>query len=217
MTIEHHPPETMLAAYAAGTLDLGQHVAIATHLASCRQCREAVADLEHVGGAVLEDLAPEPMSVGARGAIEALLARPAQIVAKPAPPPQPADPALTGLPRFVQGYRFGSWKWIAPAVHLRPIVLPHASDTRVFLLRSGPGTKMLDHSHSGTEMTCVLSGAFRQDGERFGPGDFDFGDESIEHQPVVEEGEACICLVAMTGELKLKGLVGRIMQPFIRL
>ena len=35
MTIAHHPGEDLLAAFAAGSLDLGQRVAIATHLAAC--------------------------------------------------------------------------------------------------------------------------------------------------------------------------------------
>jgi putative transcriptional regulator len=124
---------------------------------------------------------------------------------------------VPGLPKFVRRYRFGNWKWIAPSVHVRPIILPHASDTRVFLLKSGPGTKMLEHTHTGIEMTCVLSGAFRQDGDHYGPGNFDLGDETVEHQPVVEPGKDCICLVAMQGKLRLNGLLGRIMQPFVRL
>ncbi len=35
-------------------------------------------------------------------------------------------------------------------------------------------------------MTCVLSGAFSQDGSHYGPGDFDLGDVTIDHQPVVD-------------------------------
>jgi putative transcriptional regulator len=124
---------------------------------------------------------------------------------------------VPALPQFVRRYRFENWKWIAPSVHLRPIVLPYASNTRLFLLRSGPGTKMLQHTHTGLEMTCVLSGAFRQDGAHYGPGDFDLGDETIDHRPVVEPGQDCVCLVAMQGELQLKGLIGRIVQPFVRL
>jgi len=124
---------------------------------------------------------------------------------------------IAGLPKFVRRYPFGTWQWIAPRVHLRPIALPDASDTRVFLLKSGPGTKMLEHSHTGIEMTCVLSGAFQHDGGHFGPGDFDLGDETVDHRPIVDTGEDCICLVAMQGELRLNGLLGRLMQPFVRL
>ena len=61
MSIAHHPSDEILAAFAAGTLDHGQHVAIATHLVSCPQCREFARAMEHVGGAMLTDLAPAPL------------------------------------------------------------------------------------------------------------------------------------------------------------
>jgi putative transcriptional regulator len=63
----------------------------------------------------------------------------------------------------------------------------------------------------------VLSGAFRQEGALFQPGDFDFGDDTTDHRPVVEPGSDCVCLIAMQGSLQLKGLLGRIVQPFVRL
>ena len=216
MSIQHHPTDLMLAAFAAGTLDHGQHVAIATHLASCPQCRAFTHSMEQVGGAVLASLKPAAMSNGALAAVEARLNEPVRPAAAGIAATVP-ETEVPGLPKFLRRYRFGNWKWIAPSVHLRPIVLPHESDTRVFLLKSGPGTKMLQHTHTGIEMTCVLSGAFCQDGSRYGPGDFDLGDETIDHQPIVEAGQDCICLVAMQGDLRLKGLLGRIMQPFVRL
>jgi putative transcriptional regulator len=216
MSIEHHPTDSMLAAFSAGTLDHGQHIAIATHLMSCSQCRTFMRSMEQVGGEVLTSLPPVAMSVGALAEVEARLTeRPRPTVAEKVPTVPETD--LAGLPKFVRGYQFGNWKWIAPSVHLRPIMLPYASDTRVFLLKSGPGTKMLQHSHTGIEMTCVLSGAFSHEGGHYGPGDFDLGDETVDHQPIVEAGQDCICLVAMQGELRLNGLMGRIMQPFIRL
>jgi putative transcriptional regulator len=216
MTIRHHPDDSLLAAFAAGTLDHGQHVAIATHLVSCPRCRAFARAMERVGGEVLSGLTPAAMSPSALAAVEARLTAPA-----PAAVERGAltvtEQDIPALPTFVRHYRFGPWKWLAPAVYLRPIVLPHASETRVFLLRSGPRTRMLPHSHTGLEMTCVLSGAFSQDGAHYGPGDFDMGDDTIEHRPVVEEGQDCLCLVAMRGELQLHGWLGRLMQPFVRL
>jgi putative transcriptional regulator len=216
MSIEHHPSEEMLAAFAAGTLDHGQHIAIATHLVSCPQCRQFKRSMEHVGGAVLTSLPPAAMSNGALAAVEARLSEPIQSTPG-AIVPTVAEIEVPALPNFVRRYPFGAWKWIAPSVHLRRILLPHDSDTRVFLLSSGPGTKMLPHTHTGIEMTCVLSGAFRQDSSHYGPGDFDFGDETMDHEPTVETGQDCICLVAMQGDLRLNGLIGRIVQPFVRL
>ena len=52
---------------------------------------------------------------------------------------------------------------------------------------------------------------------RYGPGDFDLGDESVRHQPYVEDGEACVSLVAMQGDLRWRGFWGRIAQPLMRL
>jgi putative transcriptional regulator len=216
MSIEHHPDDSMLAAFAAGTLDHGQHVAIATHLVSCPQCRAFMHAMEHVGGAVLSRLSPAPMSSNALKQAEARLNETPLPAAIPAAPTV-SETEVSALPEFVRRYRFGSWTWIAPSVHVRPIVLSQTSNTRVFLLKSGPGTKMLQHSHTGIEMTCVLTGAFSHDGGHYGPGDFDFGDETVDHQPVVDAGLECICLVAMQGELRLNGLLGRLMQPFVRL
>jgi putative transcriptional regulator len=215
MTIQRHPSDVLLAGFAAGTLDLGQHVAVATHLTACVRCRSFVCAVEEIGGVLLERLPPGEMASAALSRVEARLAVAAAVDG--AAPMRSEASDVPGLPRFVRKYRFERWKWIAPKVHMRPIKLPEASDTRVFLLKSGPGTKMLPHSHSGVEMTCVLAGAFHHDGGYFGPGDFDLGDESTEHEPVVEAGGECICLVAMQGRLRLNGFVGRLIQPFVRL
>jgi len=217
MSIEHHPTDSMLAAFAAGTLDHGQHIAIATHLVFCPQCRAFTRSMEQVGGAVLTSLSPAAMSNDALAQVEAQLNKPVRPATMAEMAPTVPEAEVPGLPKFLRRYQFGNWKWIAPSVHLRPIVLPYDSDTRVFLLKSGPGTKMLEHTHTGIEMTCVLSGAFNQDGSHYGPGDFDLGDETVDHQPVVDPGQDCICLVAMQGELRLNGLIGRIVQPFVRL
>ena len=215
MIIHHHPSDELLTAFAAGTLDLGQHVAIATHLNGCPHCRAMARTMEHVGGSVLEALPPTPISARTFAAVEARLSEVVPAVEHPE-----AATALTdvpGLPAFVRRYPSNSWKWIAPRVNLRPILLPDASETRVFLLRSRPGTTMLEHTHTGFEMTCVLSGSFAHAGGHFGPGDFDLGDGAVDHEIIVDSDEDCICLVAMQGDLKLNGLIGRLLQPLIRM
>ena len=50
-----------------------------------------------------------------------------------------------------------------------------------------------------------------------GPATSTWAMTTVDHQPVVEAGQDCICLVAMQGELRLNGLLGRIVQPFVRL
>ena len=213
MTVKHHPEVGILAAFSAGTLDLGAHVAIATHLVSCLRCRSQVISLESRFGDLLEALPPSEISNRSSSLIGLRLG-------EPAPGPEPdfetkSEVAISRLPRFVRRYHFGHWQWIAPKVSLRTISLPEPSETRVFLLRSGRGTQMIQHSHEGVEMSCVLAGAFTHEGGRFEPGDFDFGDETIDHRPIVDSHTDCVCLVALRGRLRLHGVLGRLVQPFL--
>ncbi|WP_050626467.1 ChrR family anti-sigma-E factor [Bradyrhizobium viridifuturi] len=216
MTVHHHPPDELLGAFAAGTIDLGQHVAIATHLVGCAKCRGAVRAMEHVGGAVLAALPPSAMSDGSFEALQRRLDEASETSA-PVQRRGRAFSDVPGLPEFLGSYPDSSWRWIAPKVHLRPIRLPEPSATRVFLLKSSPGTRMIEHTHTGFEMTCVLSGSFVHAGGQFGPGDFDLGDGSVDHDIRIDSVDDCICLVAMQGDLKLNGVLGRLLQPLIRM
>lgn len=216
MTVHHHPPDELLAMFAAGTLDLGQHIGVATHLVGCPKCRAVVRAMEHVGGAMLTGLPPTAMSDGALEAMERRLDETSR-TSIPERRRGAAFRDVPGLPDFLNSYPDSPWRWIAPKVHLRPIRLPEPSATRVFLLKSSPGTRMIEHTHTGLEMTCVLSGSFVHAGGHFGPGDFDFGDGSVDHDVRINSTEDCICLVAMQGDLKLNGMIGRLLQPLIRM
>jgi putative transcriptional regulator len=217
MSVHHHPSDELLTAFAAGVLDLGQHIAVATHLVGCAKCRAAARAMEHIGGAVLAALPPSAMSPGSLEALQARLDAPSSAAGPPVKPRGRGFGGVPGLPAFLSSYPDNSWRWIAPKVHLRPIRLPEPSTTRVFLLKSSPGTKMIEHTHTGFEMTCVLSGSFVHAGGHFGPGDFDFGDGSVDHDVMIDSEEDCVCLVAMQGDLKLNGLIGRLLQPLIRM
>ncbi len=68
----HHPGDTLLIDYSGGALCEGASLVVATHLAFCPCCRRLVTDMDAVGGALLEDLEPEPLDPGC---LDALLAR----------------------------------------------------------------------------------------------------------------------------------------------
>lgn len=211
MSVTHHPPGDLLAGFAAGTLDAGEHLAMAVHVSGCPSCRRLVRAVESLGGSALDAVEPASMKAGA---FEAVMAKLDQS------PPQPrADlsPIDDEMPEILKRYRIGRRRWVAPGVSMRPIELPGPSSSRAFLLRSEPGTHMLEHTHTGVELTCVLRGSFSHEGGRFGPGDFDFGDDALDHQPTVGDGEPCLCLVAMTGDLRINGFFGRLIGPFVRL
>jgi putative transcriptional regulator len=98
------------------------------------------------------------------------------------------------------------------------VALPdEASGSRLFLLKAAPGTHLPHHAHEGTELTVILKGAFQHSGTRFGVGDCDDADETVEHLPVVDDDERGICLVAMPGRVRMLSLLGRRIQPLVRM
>ncbi|WP_315762175.1 MULTISPECIES: ChrR family anti-sigma-E factor [unclassified Bradyrhizobium] len=219
MTISHHPPEDLLADFAAGKLDQAEQLVVGVHVARCPRCRRFVHAIEQLAGASLEAAPPVAM---ASGAFDAVMARiengpKAPKIAPRISEPASLDPELADLPELVRRCKIGKRRRVAPGLSMRPILLSGAANSRAFLLRAEPGTRMLDHTHSGTELTCVLRGSFSHTGRRYGPGDFDYGDDEVDHRPIVGDEGPCLCLVAMTGDLRIHGLLGRLISPFVRL
>ncbi len=214
MSITCHPTEDLLLGYAAGTLDPGEQIALATHLLACSQCRGFVGAMEHAGGALLGALTGEAMTDGALERITARLDEAAPVQTAP-PPPSKHLRELGGLPAFVRRLHTEPWRWVAPGLKIQRLKPAAESPTRVFLLKAKPGIRLLPHGHQEAEMTCVLTGSFSHDGQRYGPGDFDCGDHASDHEITIGNEGPCISLVAMRGRLTLHGFVGRLIQPLI--
>ena len=216
MTINHHPPEDLLADFAAGRLDEADRLVISVHAAQCPRCRRFIAAIEQLAGAALEQASPVSMADNAFATLMARIDEPATLppATTSSPPVQPLD---DDLPEILRSCRFGKSRRVAPGVKLQPIMLPGADKSRAFLLWSAPGTRMLEHTHTGTELTLVLKGSFSHQGGEYRPGDFDFGDGDVDHQPIVGSDMPCLCLVSMSGDLKLHGWLGRLIAPFVRL
>jgi len=213
MTLQHHPSSSALADFAAGTLNESRALVVACHLDFCEQCRSAVRGFQTVGGILLEDIAPASMSPDA---LQRALGRLGNQV--PAALPSPAPRSSTDeFPDPLRQYAMGPWRWIGRGVQWRSVQIDSKEDVRTFMLKAEPGTKLPRHRHTGTEWTCVFQGAFRHELGRYGPGEFDEADETIEHDPVVEEGDVCICLVALQGDIKFQSWMGRLLQPFVRI
>ena len=201
--ITHHPSDETLVAFAAGTLDEPRSLVVSMHLSRCPSCERNVGQYEAVGGALLDSASP--VSLGP-GAFETALRLIGQDRA-----------ALEAASDPLSRYSLGPWRWVGPGVRQRSVSVPQTDGIKVFMLKAAPGTKLPHHKHTGYEWTCVLQGAFEHQFGRYGPGDFDEADETMEHKPTVCEGVPCICIVALQGGIKLQSRLGRLLQPLIRL
>lgn len=210
MSIRHHLSEPLLIAYAAGTLPEAFSLVVATHISMCDDCRAQLAAFEAVGGAVLE-AASVAMADGALEAVMARLAQPETVktLTKRGDFPAPLQDYIGG--------GLAAVKWRSLGMGVRQAILPTSKAATARLLYIPAGQAVPDHGHRGTELTLVLRGAFRDATDRFGPGDVEVANEDLQHTPVAEAGEACICLAATDAPLRFSALIPRLLQPLFRI
>jgi putative transcriptional regulator len=194
----HHPSEAVLMDYAAGALRPAFAVVVAAHIESCSHCRGSVASLEAAGGALLAELPPSQV------AQDRLAQAMAALDVKR--PPLPPNDKLTA-----ERIPFGPERRIAPGIGLRKAKISDHGDL-LYLLRLPAGVTTVPHGHNGVEFTQVLQGAFDDLGDRYAAGDFAEMTPDIDHQPSVLPVGPCICLIASEKRMRMKSLMGRIVQ-----
>ena len=198
MSPQHHPSDDILTAYSAGVLEPGFGLVVGAHLDGCAHCRGRVGAFEAASGAALREAAQADVSS------DALTKVMARLDEKAVP-----EPAVDRRP-FIERLDLKPKKWIAPGVWVAAVDTPHAQQNRVYLLSVASGMPAARHEHSGAEFCTVLTGAYRDEVGLFAAGDFAAAYEDLNHLPVVEGEEACVCLFATEGRLKAQGLIGRL-------
>ena len=203
-SITHHPTDETLAAFASGTLDEARSLVVSVHVSLCATCKGRARQYEAIGGALLDQTSPAAMKPGSLHKVLGLIDT--SVTAPALGPEGPLD-----------RYQLGKWRWVWPGVRQRSVSVPVVSNIKVFMLKAEPGIQLPHHRHTGYEWTCVLKGAFEHQYGRYGPGDFDEADETLEHKPNICEGAACVCIVALQGDIKFQSGWGRLIQPLLRL
>ena len=207
--------DELLIAHAAGKLAEPVSLLVATHLALVPDSRRRYERYEAVGGMLLDEAEPVALHDGALAHALARLER---------EPREPEHRRVVRKPGL----------WPAPLRHYLPDNIDHLrwrgyggafeadlqvgnADYRTRLIRVRGGKAVPQHTHEGSELTLVLEGAFRDETGRFARGDIEIADDSVDHQPVAEEGCDCICLAVTDAPLRLTGPFGRLLNPFIRI
>lgn len=206
------PHSDLLVSYANGTISAPEAIVVATHLALKPQNDRWVHNLQKLGGEYLEDAPPVALSGDARAhALSLIDTDNGEVYAQ-----RPLND-MPELPEPLRQYALGPWRWAGPGIRVRKVHAPEDGGTRVILLKIDPGRETPRHTHCGVELTCVLSGAYATESQRFDVGDLEEADDSVLHQPRVVSDIPCLCVVALDGEIQLDGWLGRLMQPFIHL
>lgn len=221
MSVQHHLDDATLMRFAAGDLDEAFSVVVAAHLAMCDTCNRRLRAAQEIGGALMDNidtnnvtLAPDALAQTLKNCLNAT---PEFENTQPLTQDAAYDDNVPGpLARYIETPLDNlSWKRVAPGIHRYILTPEDHTGSSLYMLKIAPGKKMPKHGHSGGEMTLVLKGAYKDEMGRFGPGDIADLDEHLEHQPIVEPDEECICLVATESLTKFKSPIDRMLQPFI--
>lgn len=209
MTIRHHPRETTLMAYAAGSLPAAISAIVACHVSLCAECRRNLRVMEMIGGILLE-------RIGVSGGP---LRRIPELPEDVSAPPEIGKGVIGMLPlplaRFL-GVRIEDirWKQIVKGLEQHKVKLPRGSgDLRI--LKARPKLKLLAHTHRGMELTMVLKGSYHDVTGEYCRGDVSDLAENIEHQPRIGADGECICLIASEKPPRYSDFRARLMRPFM--
>lgn len=218
MTHNHHPhPETLIS-YVAGTLPNSISCVVACHLSLCQDCSDHARRLGILGGLMLKKMEAGPADqaftehVAAHWSAESLPPR----EPRHDPAPEIADPWLP-LPLARYLGMSGSevpWKRVVKGVRQYWVKLPKGSG-QMRLLRLTPGKLLLEHTHTGMELTLVLQGIYGDHTGDYVRGDVIEWTEGTMHQPRASGEEECICLIASEQTPHFSRFMARLLRPIM--
>lgn len=232
---QFHPDIHWLVDYSSGTLPLANTLCVSAHLEYCPRCRQRVAELNALGGALLKADSSPPSQQEQTEVSGSLLdavfdkidaldsdgddAQP--VTATPKRPPTLTDSGAAQLPRCLHSLLPGGvdkldWRKLGASLNVARL---GAGDPQreVSLHRMKAGGGVANHDHRGLEVTVVLQGSFSDQRGLYLPGDFLVMDSGDRHRPQASEDMDCLCLSAVEAPIRFTGPVARVLNPFLKI
>ena len=199
------PLDALLAAYCVGALDRPTHALVASHLLLNPQNRRFVAALEDLAAGEAARVEPRPLS-DRDARLSAIFSSASPVSTLP-----PSSVLPAPLLRLV-GSEINDLKWRKKLPGVREFKISESDRGEASLLWISGGRRVPSHTHEGSEVTLVLQGAFCDVTGRYGRGDIAIAEADLDHRPVTDEGQDCICFAVTDAPLRLTGPVGRILD-----
>ena len=203
-----------IVSYASGALTEAHALVVASHCHYHSELQTKIVEAENIGGLLMENSNPAKISDNLFDNVMN------EIDQLPTSKHQQSND--NGLPAPLSRYlgkSLDQLKWHMMGPGLSQIRLwTGPNDERLWLLKAKAGAKIPSHDHNGIEMTLVLQGSYHVGEACYSPGLLEVADDdTINHTPIIDQGEDCICLVVTEAPIKIHSLIGRIFQPFIGL
>ena len=220
MNITHRPSDELMLDYASGALSEGWALAVATHLSMCGSSSSFLRGMETIGGILLDEADEACISDKMFGSV---LDKIDSDMMSSVGQKKPVDVRTFGsvVPKPLATYVGNdlealAWKNLGLGVRHLPIELSDKTSS-ARLISIPAGKPVPEHSHSGRELTVVLSGGFHDVTGEYGPGDVQEAYGDLEHQPHARDSEDCIALAITDAPLRFSGIAARLVQPFFKI
>jgi putative transcriptional regulator len=202
MVESYQPVESLLRAFAAGTLSEPFAVLAASHL-------QMMAD-NRAYALLIPDHKRRPARIVAatNSAAERWRRQPTSAVDQMNIFIPPALRAYVGRHRGAL-----KWRTILPGIKQCRIARSARGDAS--LLRCRPGSAIPAHTHRGLEAVLVLQGGFRDQNGHYSAGDIAVADDTIDHRPVADPAAECVIFIVLEAPVKLTGPFGRLIQRLV--
>lgn len=222
-----HPSLDMLTDYSSGSLSLAHSLAVSTHLDQCAHCREQVKRLNMLGAELLSNQT-DKTSDGQMSALKSSLFERIAQQSNSSSESQDSSSSVSSalsdvlkhipatLRRYIpEGYDKLKWMSLTPSFKLATLT-NESSGEQVALSYIKAGAAMPYHTHTGDEITLVLSGAFSDEDGLYRAGDFIRRGDEDHHQPRVTKDADCICLIVLDSPIEFTGRFSRFFNPIMR-
>jgi len=204
---QDRPIDMLLAGYAAGVLDAPLHALVGSHLELSGANRAFVAALEGMAGQ--HALAtPGAALAGRDDMLAAILADRSAQTAQRIVVPDPVLPAQ--LARLVGPSDQLRWRFKLPGVKEYRVAQTDGGEAVLYWVKAGRA--LPQHTHEGDEFTLLLKGGFTDPLGHYRRGDIAIGDDELDHTPVADKDEDCICFAVTDAPLRLTGPVMRLLR-----
>ncbi|MCG9729346.1 ChrR family anti-sigma-E factor [Shewanella sp. Isolate13] len=214
--IKYHPKQEMLLLHAQGQLHLGLANAVSAHCELCAECRHKLNVLtEQVAQASLVDNRPSVEATNTEMDFSDMMD---QIMGLPATPQTSHSTSrkivqVNGyqyqLPRALSQQANKSWSGFGKISRMR---LDADDDTaRASLLHIDANGEIPEHTHTGREITLLLSGSFEDEFSQYVPGDFIELDAQHKHTPKTTNG--CLCYTVVDAPLHFTKGISKLLNP----
>ncbi len=212
-TPQARPIDALLASYAGGSLNAPLQALVGSHLELSRENRAFVSALEDLAGLELAQAAQAQLP-GRDLMLEAILSGEPDRLAAASPP---ASDAVLPAPlrRLVgRGSLDIAWRFKLPGIKEYRIAETEAGEAVLYWVKAG--RRLPQHTHEGDEVTLLLTGGFTDPLGHYRRGDIAIADADLDHTPIADADEDCICFAVTDAPLQLTGPVMRLLRKVFR-